>query len=468
MGGKRITQTEFIRRARAVHGDRYDYSLVEYKGLNKPVAILCKKHGVFMPRANDHLRGMHCKRCSSEKTMSRKRIGTEEFIRRSQAMHGNRYDYTQTEYVNCDSPVTIVCPVHGAFQQTPYEHMKGRGCKACGHDKVKASLRSNTAEFISQAKTVHGDRYDYSQVDYVNSETPVTIICPVHGPFRQPPHSHLAGRGCRKCGRDVCAGKLRKNTDEFIRRAREIHGDHYDYTLVEYVDKRTPVKIVCPTHGVFLQTPDIHLRDHGCKECFTDTMKHIMQNHLRPQARPKLKTTEQFILDAKKVHGDLYDYSQVKYIRDDEKVTIICKKHGPFLQKANGHLNGAGCPVCKASKGELRIRKWLKHSGLCFKKEAIIRSPLAPGKRKFFKVDFLIEGNPSTIIEYNGIQHYNYVEEWGGQEGYDYRVERDEKLKEYCEQESIRLIIIPYTDFDHIEEILGNEFHETKLCSKPD
>ena len=394
--------------------------------------------------------------------MSWKRSNTEEFIRRAKIVHGDKYDYSQVEYVNSDTHVKIICPVHGLFLQTPYTHLTGSGCKECGFKKLGASLRSNTEEFISRARAIHGDRYDYSQVEYVTNETPVTIICPVHGPFRQPPHSHLTGRGCRKCGRDVCAGKLRKNTDEFICRAQEIHGDHYDYTLVEYVDKRTPVKIVCPVHGVYLQTPDAHLQGHGCRQCFADSLSFIMQNHLRPQARVKRKNTEQFILDAKKVHGDLYDYSQVEYIGDDEKVTIICKKHGPFPQKANNHLNGMGCPICRASKGELRIRRWLKHSGMHFKKEAIIRSLLAPGRRKFFKIDFLIDGNPSTIIEYNGFQHYTYVEGWGGQEGYDYRILRDIRLKEYCEQENIRLIIIPYTDYDRIEEILEREFQMTK------
>lgn len=468
MGGKRITQAEFIRRARTVHGDRYDYSQAVFVKSALPVTIICRKHGPFSQIAYDHLLGHGCKRCGGEKALSRKRSNTEDFIRCAKTVHGDKYDYSQVKYANCDTHVRIICPIHGPFLQTPYTHLTGCGCKKCGFKKLGASLRSNTEEFISRSKAIHGDRYDYSQVEYVTNDTPVTIICPVHGPFRQTPHTHLAGRGCRKCGRDLCAGKLRKNTEEFIRKAREIHGDHYSYTLVDYVDKRTPVKIVCPVHGVYLQTPDAHLQGHGCRKCFADTMKHIMRNHLRPQARVKCKTTEQFILDAQKVHGDLYDYSQVEYVRDDEKVVILCKKHGPFQQKANNHLNGMGCPVCRASKGELRIRKWLKHSGLHFKKEAILRSPLAPGKRKFFKVDFLIEGNPPTIIEYNGVQHYTYVEEWGGQEGYDYRVERDEKLKEYCEQESIRLIIIPYTDFDHIEEILDNEFHAAKVCSKPD
>lgn len=465
MGGKRITQAEFIRRARAIHGDRYDYSQTVFVKSALPVTIICRKHGPFSQIAYDHLHGHGCKRCGGDKALSWKRSNTEEFIRRAKIVHGDKYDYSEVEYINIDTRVKIICPVHGPFLQIPYDHLQGRGCKACGYDKVRKSLRSNTGEFIKQARAVHDDRYDYSQVEYVTTDTPVTIICPVHGPFRQSPHSHLAGCGCRKCGRDVCADKLRKNTEDFIRRAREVHADHYDYSLVEYVDIRTPVKIICPTHGAFLQTPDIHLRGHGCKLCYSDELSYIMRSHLRPQARVKRKTTEQFILEAKKVHGDLYDYSQVEYISDDEKVTIICKKHGLFSQKANNHLNGMGCPICRASKGELRILKWLKLSGIEFKKEAILRSPLAPGKRKFFKVDFLLEGNSPTIIEYNGPQHYANIEGWGGQEGYNYRLERDVKLKEYCEQENIRLIVIPYTDFDRIEEILDQEFLATKLRS---
>lgn len=458
MGGRRITQEEFVRRARAAHGDLYDYSQAVFEKSNKHVTIICRKHGPFQQRAYDHLLGHGCPRCGGDRAMEWKRSSREEFAERAREVHGDKYDYSQVEYTNADTPVKIICPVHGPFMQTPYTHLSGCGCRDCGYEKANKDKRMGGDEFLRRARTLHGDRYDYSQAEYAGYEVPTTIICAKHGPFLQSPHSHLAGCGCPKCGREVCADKLRNSKEDFLQKARAVHGDKYDYSLVEYVDERRHVKIVCPTHGVFTQSPTHHLQGHGCRECFSDQLKHVMQNRLRHVQPPPRKTTEQFIADAQRVHGDLYDYSRTEYIRDDEKVTIVCRKHGPFQQKANNHLNGAGCPVCRASKGELRVRKWLEQSGRHFRKEAVLRSPLAPGKRHFFKVDFLVDGKRPVIIEYNGVQHYARIEQWERAGGYDYRVLRDIRLREYCEQQGIRLVTIPYTDFDRIEEILNREF----------
>ena len=129
----------------------------------------------------------------------------------------------------------------------------------------------NKEQFILKAREVHGWKYDYSKVDYKDSHTKVCIICPIHGEFWQKPDNHLNGWGCKKCGRKICAKNTRKTTEEFIKRAKDVHGDKYDYSKVEYINSKTKVCIICnekdkngKEHGEFWQTPDNHYK-YGCK-----------------------------------------------------------------------------------------------------------------------------------------------------------------------------------------------------------
>ena len=195
--------------------------------------------------------------------MSRKRLTTEEFITRAREVHGHRYGYSLVKYVNAHTKVTITCPEHGVFEQTPNNHIHGRGCIQCAVEQKAEQRRLTTEAFILRAREVHGDHYDYSQVRYQNIDTPVKIICPEHGVFEQRPYDHLNHKGC-----SCCANNQLLTTEEFITRARDIHGDHYNYSLVEYTGNKIIVKIICLEHGVFEQRPDMHLyQKQGCPQC---------------------------------------------------------------------------------------------------------------------------------------------------------------------------------------------------------
>lgn len=185
------------------------------------------------------------------------------------------------------------------------------------------------SQFIEEAVEVHGTKYDYSKVQYVNTYTKIIIICPIHGEFEQTPKSHLRGYQCNKCTRE--ASKL--TTEEFITRAVKVHGDRYDYLGTTYKDMKTNVSVVCPIHGEFTQRPYDHLQGRGCKKC----------------GGTNPLTTEEFIERAKQVHKNKYDYSKSKYILNDIKVEIVCHKHGSFWQSAHAHLNGSGCSGCNQS-----------------------------------------------------------------------------------------------------------------------
>ena len=185
----------------------------------------------------------------------------EQFIKKSSFIHGIYYDYSKVEYINCDKKVCIICPKHGEFWQTPHSHLQGHGCPICN------SKKKNTDKFIDECKKKFGDKYDYSKVEYVNSQTLITIICKDHGPFLMRPNDHLQGQGCPKCKINKIKNKLASTTQQFIEKATKIHGNKYDYSKVEYVNNHTKVCIICPEHGEFWQRPDKHLLGEGCPEC---------------------------------------------------------------------------------------------------------------------------------------------------------------------------------------------------------
>ena len=283
-----------------------------------------------------------------------------------------------------------------------------------------------TETFIQRAREVHGDRYDYSKVNYINSTTPVKIICLEHGEFEQRPSKHLSGHNCPKCSKHY-----RRNTKEFIEEASVLHNNKYDYSKVNFVDTHTKVCIICPEHGEFWQTPHMHLQGKGCPKC---------------GGTAKL-TTEEFIQKAREIHGDKYDYTKTKYINNSEKVCIICLKHGEFWQKANDHLSGKkGCPKCKL-KSQTKLYEKLKES---FPNEEMLYEV---GNSKLDWIDgqrFDIYFPKYNIsVEYNGIQHYVPVEHFGGKLGFENTLKRDELKRKKCKENNCILFEVKY---DYIEE----------------
>lgn len=257
----------------------------------------------------------------------------EQIIEKFKKVHGNRYDYSKVVFTKTTEKVCIICPEHGEFWQEPHCHLKGQGCPKCGIEKRSKSKALSTKTFIAKAQSVHGNKYDYSKVDYKSTKEKVCIICPKHGEFWQEPHNHLQGTGCPKCGNNEKGIKL--SLAEFIEKSKSIHGDRYDYSKAVYVNNRTPLTIICKRHGEFLQTPDVHMSGHGCQLCAAES-----------RAEKQTLNTADFIEKAKLIHGDKYDYSKTKYVRNDIPVIITCPEHGDFIQKPSYHLDGCGCQKC--------------------------------------------------------------------------------------------------------------------------
>ena len=260
------TTKDFILEAKLIHGDKYDYSLVNYTGIFNKVKIICPIHGEFEQSPNNHLGNMGCKKCGFlNVSIFKKTVTTDIFTIRAKKIHGNKYDYSLVDYKDAKTKIKIICPEHGQFEQLPNNHMSCQGCPYCSKKLGYLKKRTSNSKFIDKAKLIHGDKYDYSLTNYTLNSNSVKIICPTHGEFEQIAGTHLKGSGCPKCA--ICGGENKKTNEIFLSEAKLIHGDTYDYSLVNYVGSLNKIKIICPIHGEFEQLPTLHLRGGGCKKC---------------------------------------------------------------------------------------------------------------------------------------------------------------------------------------------------------
>ena len=408
------------------------------------------------------------------------KISKDEFIKSSNELYNNKYDYSKVEYYNTGVKVCIICPEHGEFWKTPMNHLLGQGCKLCKLAEKRLSIN----EFIEKARKVHGNKYDYSKAEYINYNTKVCIICPEHGEFWQTPRSHLRGCGC-----PICGGCEKLTTEEFIEKAKKVHGDKYDYSNAKYVNNSTKVCIICPEHGEFWQTPNAHVSaKHECPMCSHQSYKYSYNEitNLIKNKYPNINTIstsysnrneigkfycncvddnnevhgiftkkfvdvlrhgcpkcgqysklnkEIFVERSNKVHNNKYDYSKVEYKTSEDKVCIICPEHGEFWQTPHSHLSGVGCPLCSKEKNinETCLYEYIKNNINC----KIIREK----KFKWLGLKSIDIFIPSikVAIEYQGEQHFEPIKFYGGEKAYAETIKRDQEKYKLCTENGIKL-----------------------------
>lgn len=267
---------EFIDRANEIHHNKYDYSKFEYvRSIDKSV-IICPEHGEFLQSANVHLRGVGCPKCGRESGKIREKITPEIFLKRANELHNNKFKYDLTGFKNSASRVKIYCEKHGWFEQSVLNHINGNTCPECAKEIKSQKMSNGRQKFIENAVKIHGNKYDYSKVEYINNHTKVCIICPEHGEFWQKPCGHLFGQGCSKCvGRGL-------TTEDFIKKAQKVHGDRYDYSESVYVASDKKIEIKCNQCGYkFWQKPWSHLQNHGCPNCCSSKGEEMITNLLK-------------------------------------------------------------------------------------------------------------------------------------------------------------------------------------------
>lgn len=438
-GKKKYSTEEFIEKAIQTHQYKYNYDKVSYVNTTEKIIITCTIHGDFEQLPSNHLRGQGCSDCAGNKKNTTNelvenakfKMTLDEFIQKAQLLHEKKYGYKNVLYTNSKTKVSITCPIHNLdFKQTPNDHLNGGVCPNCSKTRKKT-----TEEFIQSAISKHGNKYSYDKVVYIGNNKKVIITCPKngHGDFPQTPNKHLMGQGCPKCG-----GAEKSDTKSFILKAKNKHGDKYNYDNVNYVDSKTKIIIICQIHGEFVQPPSEHLSGYGCKKCGNNTKY----------------TTEEFISKAKEIHENKYGYKQVVYEGRKEKIQIECPFHGLFPQSPNNHLNGQGCPKCSLSKGEQRIISLLENLNMNYETQFIFKDCVY---KKPLPYDFIVIKNEAKyLIEFHGAQHYESINYGKNKTDLEYRNKLDKIKMEYATKNKIPILVISYLDFDRVEELVND------------
>lgn len=372
---------------------------------------------------------------------------TNDLITEINKKFPNKYDFSKTNYINCNTPIILICKEHGEFSVIPNGILKKKFiCPKCkeqyNNSPYKFKLYLN--DWIDRFIYIHGDKYDYSLItDYNYKNDKVPIICPIHGVFYQNKRDHYLGKGCKLCNATSHHGSKKelknkhipahviigkeyhtKITKEiFLERAKNKYGDKYIYDNINYIDySKTPIDIICKTHGKFSVTPKHHIDCGGCPGC-----------RIENRAKSRTLSFETWLNECKEKHGNKYDYSKVNYINGNKHVEIICPKHGSFFQKASNHRYGHGCPKCMETSLETNIRVLCEKNNIDYEYQKQFEWL---GKQR---LDFYIPSK-NIAIECQGEQHFILCKYFDTEEDFKIRQERDILKKKLCEENKVKLI----------------------------
>lgn len=375
--------------------------------------------------------------------MERKRL--EEFIERANKIHGNKYDYSKSDAPTCKDKAIFICPIHGEFEQTWDNHINGKsGCPKC----AKCHKYTNE-EWIEEVSKKHNGKYDYSKTHYTKAKDKVIVIChekdefgDEHGEFEIRAGNHMAGVGCPKC-----AKKYKPTTEEWIKRAKKVHGEKYNYTKVNYINQNTNVEIICPIHGKFKQMAALHVQGCGCPKC---------------NGGIKM-TKDDFIEKAQKIHNNKYDYIKFNYINAKTEGVIVCPIHGDFLQTPDAHLRGEGCPKCKSSKLENILMGLFEKNNIKYTYQYRI------GADKKLSCDFFLE-DYGIVVECQGEQHFTPTSFDGDkseekcEKSYEKVLKYDELKYDFCINNDLDIIYFTIPKYFNSSNVnIDTEFYKDKV-----
>lgn len=318
---------------------------------------------------------------------------TNVFIEKSKKIHGEQYSYSKANYISAKRKIIIVCKLHGEFLQTPTNHLSGKGCRKCFSLKARNKYGKSTKDFIQELKNIHGNKYGYDEVEYINAHSKIKVKCFKHGYFLVNAQSFKNGSNCAKCSRENRVSKY--SNEEIINEFSKVHGKDYDYSVTNYKKYNQKIAIKCKKHGIFWQLPKSHMKGSGCPKCagneiyttieFLNELEsrkfkrnyydysYVEYKSAKEDVRIYDKRTGTYhrcnawtmlhkgsgtdirnaedktayaLAKLRQVHGSRYDYTKLVYKSDEIKLLIGCKIHGFFKQRYSGHLRGKGCPIC--------------------------------------------------------------------------------------------------------------------------
>lgn len=267
---KRITTLDFIKKAKKIHGEKYDYSQSKYISAKQKVKVICKIHGEFKVSPNNHYKGNGCYECGMTRSKKSRLKGLDYFIIKSKIYHGDKYDYSHVKYTSSRLKVKIICPKHGGFFQSLQSHAKGHGCDKCAREyrTINHPRRLGIDTFFKRCEEVWGDDYDFSKIKtYVNNSTKVKVVCKKHGEFLITPAQLMTGHGCYECGLDRISDFQRIEYEEFLQMVEDVWGDKYMIGKDCYNSYQS-FRVFCKAHDYYWETNGTNfLRGHGCRKC---------------------------------------------------------------------------------------------------------------------------------------------------------------------------------------------------------
>lgn len=342
-GKSKYTSESFIKYAKEKHGEKYNYSLVDFKNMENEVIIICPEHGEFKQRPCLHLRGSGCFICAKNKIkLKQKRI--DNFIEKCYLRHGDRFDFSLSEYKGIYSDIKVICKEHGEFYANASKFLKSNPCEEC-----KKKYKKSTAKLILKKEFLDkmlelNSKYNYSLMNkeiYKFHEI-IEIICPEHGKFKQRLSEHYKGHRCEKCTTTENNKKKILDQNILIKKVIEKHGDKFDFSKVNYTRHNKKVIVICKKHGEFqVCLKNLINKKNGCIKCYEEERVKV------------------FIEKLKKIYGEIYNYSKIELLKRDRKVPIICSKHGEILVKPTILLYGTGCPECHINQGQESLYKFI-------------------------------------------------------------------------------------------------------------
>jgi len=474
-----LYQEKMIAIANEKFKKKFNYSKIRYVNSTTPVKIVCPEHGNFEMLLDIHVNSKFgCKKCSLTQNSIRARIKRDDFLNKAKEKYGDQFNYSKMNYIKYDQSIVITCIKHNeSITTTPFIHLltKFGGCKKCLNEYMHHVKSHYTPqEFINKLEAIFGNKYDYTLTDYQSCRTKVSLRCKKHDRiFKLLPQTLLHGVGCPICeteekqtmrmnianalkyreefrkrqlekkeiSKQVLVDKpsgIAYGVDEFLRLAKLIHGDDFDYKYIkeDFKNLNTDVRIICKKHNfIFSQKPVKHLKGQGCPRCIG-----------------RHRDTASFIKEVKEIYGDYYDYSNTVFKGTTTHVIVKCKYHDSFKITPIEHLRGKGCPNCYTSLMELSLYHYLLNN---LDTDVIHQQQFSWLKTtRTMPLDLYIP-EYNIAIECQGEQHFSPQKGFGGSAAYKHQCEKDKLKFNLCKDHGITLIYYSRTTYKVPKNYLG-------------
>lgn len=344
----KLTFEEVLKQFKETHGDNFDYSNSVYVDTHTPIEVRCKKHDcIFRPTPKNHKNGSKCYYCGREAQIEKAKKNKEQFVKEMFDLYGDNYDVSNSNYINSKTNIEVLCIHHGVFHKKPSDLLNGNACKKCGKNANTKS--SNKDVFIEEAKKVYGEKDDYTETNIVSSKEKVKIRCTKHDLiFEKTIQTYLFGYGCPKCSAENYSKIRTKTTEEFVNKAKEVHGDNCDYTDTVYKGCNEKVTVKCNIHNLYFDTiPENHIRGGRCRKCLSENISKALRGkdgtcgYTKSGYVKQANGREAYVYIIKCWDGDEEFYKIGKTFLDINKrftKSNLCYK----FEKINFHMGEAG------------------------------------------------------------------------------------------------------------------------------